>query len=150
MSAERIVDDLRQADVSLWIDGDRLRYSAPAPLSEAQLATLRQHKPEILSYLQQAADPPPLTVDDRAEIQEAIEERAAIQEFDGGLPRAEAERQARIRMRAYHVHVAQRQAAAIWLVILAPGCELPEARAAAARQFGAERVLDIRPISERM
>jgi hypothetical protein len=51
MNAEQIIDRLEQADVSLWIDGGRLRYSAPQALTDEQAAWLKQHKGELLLHL---------------------------------------------------------------------------------------------------
>jgi len=83
-----------------------------------------------------------LTADDHADVAEAIEERAAIQEYDGGLPRPEAERQARTAMRVYTYRLTDDPEQ--WLVMIAPGCELAEAKRSIRRQFGAERVLEVR------
>lgn len=90
------------------------------------------------------AAPPDLTADERADVREALDERAAIMEFDGGLPRPEAEVQAARLMRVYRVRVAMGEGEPDrWAVMLAPGCVLPEARRAAALQFGAERVREV-------
>lgn len=86
-------------------------------------------------------EPPPLTEAERADLHEALEERAAIMEFDGGLPRVEAEQEARRLVRAYRVQVAMPGAAPKWAAMIAPGCDLHEARRAAELQFGPKRVL---------
>lgn len=85
----------------------------------------------------QVHSPPPLTGEDLETISEAIEERAAIMEFDGGLSRAEAERQARDAMRVYYAladgNTAQPPR---WRVMLLPGVDsLGEARKAAEWRF---------------
>lgn len=144
MSAPDALDRMSAAGVTVEIDGENLLLEGD--LSDEQIQWARDHKTDLLAALR--AREPLLTSEDRADIEEAIEERAAIQEFDGGLPRAEAERQARARMRVYQVRVAQRTGDPIWIVQIAPGCDLPEARAPAERQFGTERVLEIKPISE--
>jgi hypothetical protein len=88
--------------------------------------------------------PPDLTDDERADLREALDERAAIMEFDGGLPRPEAETQAVRLMRVYRVRVAMGENEPDrWTVMLAPGCDLPEAQHAAALQFGPERVREL-------
>ena len=86
---------------------------------------------------------PPLTRDDRAAIAEAIEERAAIREYEGGESRAIAEREARAAMRAYRVLVAMGEGESPrWATMLAPGCDLAEARVFAERMF-IGRVIEI-------
>ena len=86
-------------------------------------------------------EPPPLTEAERADLHEAFEERAAIAEYCGNLPRPEAEAQARRLVRAYRVQVAMPGAAPKWAAMIAPGCDLHEARRAAELQFGPTRVL---------
>lgn len=88
--------------------------------------------------------PPPLTADERAAIAERITERAAIMEHDGGLPRVDADAQARAGMRAYRVQVDMGKGQpARWGTMLAPGCDLLEAIRIARRQFGDDRVVDV-------
>ncbi len=62
--------------------GERLRLAAPRPLPLSLLEAVRARKSEIISMLQQQA----------ALASELFEERAAILEHEGGLPRQEAER----------------------------------------------------------
>jgi hypothetical protein len=52
---------------------------------------VREHKPELLAHLAPEPAPPPLTNDERAALRKAIDERAAILEYDGGLSRADAD-----------------------------------------------------------
>ena len=60
--------------------------TAPTPLPDALVDSLRQHKEEVLSHL---------TQEDR---REAFEERAAILQFDAELSREEAERRAAVEL----------------------------------------------------
>lgn len=123
--------------------GDAIVYDAPAPLSPAQLDWLRAHKAALLVHLRAQAAPPPPAPDIEA-IAEALAERAAIQECDGGLPRAEAEQSARAAMRAYHVLVAMDPGQAPrWVTLILPGCDLAQARTAVTRRWPG-RVLDLR------
>jgi hypothetical protein len=113
---------------------------------------LRARKTELLAVLRRprlaaVPDPPPLTDAERDDIAGHLAERAAIQEHDGGLPRAEAERQARGAMRVYRYRLADAPPWAPgeqWLTLLAPGCDLAEARRALELRHGAERVLEVR------
>jgi hypothetical protein len=156
-----VIDRLAAAGVSLGIDrtGDGLTFDSPRPLTPAQLDYLSRHKAAILAHLRQAGSvaqppadppptPPPLTPDERADLAEAIAERAAIMEHDGGLSRQAAEAAAAARMRVYRLHIAMPDGPPRWAVLLAPGCDLAEATRTAHNQFGAERVLSVQPSQE--
>jgi hypothetical protein len=123
----------------------KLRVRGNEAVVARWLPAIRQAKPELLRIL---ADPPPLTADDLADIEEAVAERAAIQEFDGHIPRPEAERQARASMRTYRASVAMpagHPGEPRWVTMLLPGVEtLAEARAAADWRFGPDRVLGVK------
>jgi hypothetical protein len=60
----------------------------------------------------------PLTEADQTAIREAIEERAAIREFEGGESREIAELQARWGMRVYRYRLTDK--ADTWLTLIAP------------------------------
>lgn len=82
MTPADLLAEIEQADGEVWAEGDRLKFRAvPARLIPA----IREHKTALLALLSIA------TPDAYAR-----EERAAIREHDGGLPRAEAERLAGI------------------------------------------------------
>jgi len=83
---------------------------------------------------------PNLTTEDRKAIAEAIEERAAIREFDGGETRKAAERNARSAIRVYRYRVAGKSSS--WLTMIAPSCDLTEARHHLELRFG-ERLVDV-------
>jgi hypothetical protein len=88
---------------------------------------------------------PQLPLETREAIAEAIEERAAIREFEAGETRAVAEREARSAMRVYDLLVTMGPGEAPkWATLLAPGCNLEEARRVAESKFGAERLIEIR------
>ncbi len=83
MNIHVLLDRLNRSGVRLHIDGDRLRWFAPVGIvTEADLAALREHKPDVLAII-------------REEQSDALEERAAILQFDAYLSRREAERRAR-------------------------------------------------------
>ena len=77
-------------------------------------------------------------------IREHFEERAAIQEYDGGLPRERAEAQARSALRVYEYRLSDNGPDGPWLILLAPGCDLAEAERSLRNRFGADRVLAVR------
>jgi len=74
-------------------------------------------------------------------IREHLEERAAIMEYDGGLSREKAETEARKALRVFEYKLTDNPDA--WLVLIAPGCELEEARENLSGRFGS-RFLDVR------
>lgn len=81
--------------------------------------------------------------DDLAEnIREHIEERAAIREHCGGEPRKKAEAEARKALRVYEYRLTDNPN--IWLILIAPGCDLSQAEQALKNRFGSDRVLMVR------
>ena len=76
MTPAEIIEDVLAAGGEIWTEGDRLKFrDAPARLVPA----IREHKAALLALLKAPDDY------DR-------QERAAIMEYDGGLPREKAER----------------------------------------------------------
>jgi len=52
---DQLLDQLRQRDVFLWLEGDRLRYrAAKNALTPDLLAQLKAHKAEVITFLRQA------------------------------------------------------------------------------------------------
>ncbi len=89
--------------------------------------------------------PPSLTADEMDNIQESIEERSAIRQFDGGEDRATAEAKAASAMRVYRLLVSMGEGEEPrWLTMLAPGTDLPEAERIARLKFPG-RVLAVIP-----
>jgi len=77
MAPSGLIEMLKAAGCRLQADGDQLRVQDPERnLTDDLRAAIRQHKEALLTLL------------------ELYEERAAIMEYCGGLPREEAERQA--------------------------------------------------------
>jgi hypothetical protein len=82
MTSAALLDVLHAAGVVLTLDGHALRYRAPkGVLTSDLLLQLAQHKAALLALV------------------EDFEERTALAEYDGGLPRAEAERLAWVYLR---------------------------------------------------
>lgn len=86
MSATEVLKQARSAGVRIRIDGDHLALEGSAPPPEEMLELLARHKFEILTLLR--AESAGWSCDDWLEF---FNERAGIAEFDGGLPRDEAE-----------------------------------------------------------
>lgn len=64
MSIPELLRDLRQLDIRLWADGDRLRFSAPrGALTDSLKESIRNHRDELLQFFRSAAsaDAPSLT-----------------------------------------------------------------------------------------
>jgi len=140
----QVVTQLSAAGIILRARGDRLVVESRVPLTEQQRAWIRAHKTDLLRMASDPLGPPgELSEDDRAAVQEAIDERAAIRELDGGEPRAIAEREARSAMRVYQYRITDKPTS--WLTLIAPGCDLEEARRIVTNQFGAARVLEVVP-----
>ena len=76
-SASALLEALTNKGCRVWMAEDRLRLSDPhGALTDNLRQAIREHKEALLTLL------------------ELYEERAAIMEYCGGLPREEAERQA--------------------------------------------------------
>ncbi|WP_200158655.1 hypothetical protein [Allochromatium vinosum] len=147
-SAAEILHTLADQGFTLAVEGDRLTVSPSSRLTEPMRAEIRQHKAELVALLAAndaaVSDPPPLTRAERQGIVDAIVERAAILEFDAGMERRQAETQAISAMRVFRALVAMPNGQPPrWLILLAPGCDLAEARQTLAHQFGAERVMEV-------
>ena len=89
MSAAEALKAARAAGIQLGVDGDDLVLEASVPPPAAVLDLLSRHKAEIVALLRPAEDG--WSAEDW---QVFFDERAGIVEFDGGLPRAEAEARA--------------------------------------------------------
>jgi hypothetical protein len=89
MSAVDALKAARAAGVELAIDGEDLALKAASAPPAAVLDALSRHKVQIVALLRPAEDG--WSAEDW---QVFFDERAGIIEFDGGLPRAEAEAQA--------------------------------------------------------
>jgi len=89
MSAAEALNAARAAGVHLALDGDGLVLEAASAPPAAVLDALSRHKVEIVALLRPAEDG--WSAEDW---QAFFDERAGIVEFDGGLPRAQAEARA--------------------------------------------------------
>jgi len=71
MSIEALLAELRRLEIRLWVEGDRLLFSAaPGSLSDELRQRIRAHKPELVSLLKgvesgRESSPPASPVDDR-------------------------------------------------------------------------------------
>lgn len=144
MTAATLLADLEAQGIELTLtEHGTLRYRGDKAAVDGWLPEILDHKPELIGLLRDRHSPtiPPLTAEQKAAITEAIEERAAIQEHDGGLSRSQADRQATRAMRIYRYRVADHPHE--WLTLIAPGCDLEEARRTLVGQFGAARLIAV-------
>lgn len=144
MTAATLLADLEAQGIELTLtEHGTLRYRGDKATVDGWLAEIRAHKSELIGLLldRHPPDIPPLTAEQQADITEAIEERAAIQEHDGGLSRSQADMQATRAMRIYRYRVADHPHE--WLTLIAPGCDLDEARRTLVGQFGAARLIAV-------
>ncbi len=89
MSAGTLLRDLTSRGVLLAARGSRLVVDGPSDaLSDRVVEELRALKPEILALLSTTREDSRW---DAADWEAYFDERAAVREYDGGLPRGEAE-----------------------------------------------------------
>ena len=86
MSATKVLEAARAASVIVGINDNDLMLRAPARPASAVLDALSRYKAEIVALIR--LEPLRWSADDWRAF---FDERAGIIEFDGGLPRAEAE-----------------------------------------------------------
>jgi hypothetical protein len=89
MNAALALNAARAVGIRVRVDGDDLELEAAAPPPPAMLDLLSLHKADLLKLLRPANDG--WSTEDW---QVFFDERAGIAEFDGGMPRTEAERRA--------------------------------------------------------
>lgn len=139
------LERLSAAGITLSDRDGRLGITYQIEPSEEQWAWLARNKAALLEALRaQAPAPSPpdtLSPEDQATADELIEERAAIQEHDGGCLRSCAESEARAAMRVYRYRVTDQPQT--WLTMLAPGHDLEQARHVLTLKFG-QRLLEVR------
>lgn len=92
MAAPEIIAHLEQQGFRMEADGDRIKVTPSSRLTDELRAQIRSHKSEILAALQN---------DIAQAVTEAVNERQAILEHDGGLSRSEADRVAELAAEFY-------------------------------------------------
>jgi hypothetical protein len=92
-----------EAGVVLWLDGDALRFRAPAGALDGELRQrLGAARGAVVAMLRAGSCAPPSIGAWSPDLRDAFEERAAILQFDGGLAREVAEREAERLVRVEH------------------------------------------------
>ena len=122
---------MHAAGILMRARGDRLSVASPTPLTEQQRTWIRAHKVELLRLLTEAVPSP---AELKGEDWEATEERATFRTLHGGASgKATAERPPSP-MRVYRYRLLDKPDT--WLTMIAPDCDLEEARRSLALRFG--------------
>jgi len=103
-SIAELLSELEHKQIVLAIDTvvpDRLRYYPKKRVKRDLLERLRHHKSALMSLLRQKELPSDIS-NWPEHWREEFEERAAIMEYDGGLPRLEAEKKAETIVRTFY------------------------------------------------
>ena len=103
MNAIQALMAAHAAGIEISAEGDSLVLVASAAPPEAVIALLAEHKPALLSFLTHESEAAA-----SEQLRDAFEERAAISEHDGGLPRVHAEVLAAISVASARVPVDDR------------------------------------------
>lgn len=96
MNPATLLMEAGRRGIRLWPDGESLRVNGPkGSIDPGFRSELARHKPALLRLLVEPEEFRLVIPDDwPAGAIEDFQERAAIMEFDGGLPRDQAEREA--------------------------------------------------------
>ena len=97
MTVQRLLDTLAGTGAMLWVENGRLRYRAPVGVLTAELrAVAAEHRGELVELLEAEADGglPARIGAWPEELRSLWVERTGIMEFEGGLVREIAEREA--------------------------------------------------------
>ncbi len=140
MNTAEIIREIHQYHGTITASDGYLNLRAPSPLPDALMALIKACKSDLLVVLSEGT--PELTPDDLTDIQEAIDERAAIQEYEGGLSREKAKHDAQAAMCVYRYRLTDNPDN--WLTMIAPGCNLKEAERVLITNFGDRRVVDVK------
>jgi hypothetical protein len=103
-----------EAEIVLWLDGDRLRFRAPCGALDDRLrARVPACRGALVALLHAGACLPPAVAEWPEVRRAAFEERAGILEFDGGLAHEAAEREAERLVRVQHARAFVARAALV-------------------------------------
>ena len=125
------VEHLTAAGFELRVQEYGIAVSPASELTAAQRDFIRKHKPQLMDELK------------LRDLHEALEEKAAVLEYEAGMPRDEAEARAPEAVGAYNYTLVDRPDKVFTL--LARGEALAAAKRLLENQYGADRVVDVRP-----
>lgn len=121
--------EIERAGFSVKPQGGNLVVMPASRLSQEMCEFIRENKPQILNELK------------ARDIHEAIEEKAAILEYEAGMPRQQAEKRAPGAVGAFNYVLADCPGKVF--TMLSPGSSLAEARRLIEHQYGVDRVVDV-------
>ena len=134
MDLQQALTQMNAAGIRMRARGDRLSVASRTPLTNQQRTWIRAHKAELLRLLTETV---PIPAELKGEDREAIEERVTCRTFDGGASGKAAAERPPSSMRVYRYRLLDNPDT--WLTMIAPDCDLEEARRSLALRFGERR-----------
>jgi hypothetical protein len=135
VNLQQALTQMKAAGILMRARGDRLSVASRAPLTNQQRAWIRAHKVELLRLLADSApNPPRVANNDPAAIRRTREGWSSIRDIAGGESRNARALPARHAMCVYRYRLTDKPDA--WLIMIAPNCDLDEARRSLRLRFG--------------
>jgi hypothetical protein len=134
VNAVDVLERAKAAGIELTVIGDRVKLRAPGRPPVDLLEAMRQHKAELLALLTERERQ--TEIEAAESIGEHLAERAAIMEFDGGLPREQAEVEARRISNVYRFRLHGNEGGGTYIT----SGDLEAARAALLQRYGSRLV----------
>jgi len=132
---QQALTTMKAAGIRMRARGDRLSVASRAPLTNQQRAWIRAHKAELLRLLTDSVpDPPQVASNDPAATRRRREGWSRIRDIPAGESREATALPARHAMCVYRYRLTDKPDA--WLIMIAPDCDLEEARRSLRLRFG--------------
>jgi hypothetical protein len=132
---QQALTQMKAAGILMRARGDRLSVASREPLTNPQRAWIRAHKAELLRLLTDSApNPPCVGKNDPASIRGTREGWRSVRDLAGGESRNARALPARHAMCVYRYRLTDKPDA--WLIMIAPDCDLEEARRSLHLRFG--------------
>jgi len=132
---QQTVNQMNAAGILMRARGDRLSVASRAPLTNQQRAWIRAHKAELLQLSADSVPSPPrMGNGDAAALRRTREGWSSIRDIAGGESRNATALPARHAMCVYRYRLTDKPDA--WLTMIAPDCDLDEARRSLHLRFG--------------
>jgi hypothetical protein len=132
---QQALTTMKAAGIRMRARGDRLSVASRAPLTNQQRAWIRAHKAELLQLLADSVpNPPRVGNDDAAAMRRIREGWSRIPDIPAGESGEATGLPARHAMCVYRYRLTDKPDA--WLTMIAPDCDLDEARRSLHLRFG--------------
>jgi len=132
---QQALTTMKAAGIRMRARGDRLSVASRAPLTNQQRAWIRAHKAELLRLLADSVpNPPRLANNDPAAMRRTREGWSSIRDIAGGESGEATGLPTRHAMCVYRYRLTDKPDA--WLTMIAPDCDLDEARRSLHLRFG--------------